>query len=126
VFIYFLDGVVYKPPLISYNKLVTTDQKVYKAGDSIFITGHYCFGRETTDAIIRTWTFVDGLVYALPTSRSSIQYVKGCQDVTAYAAVVPKNLPPGKYHMEGIMEYEVNKTRTVIYPRHTNEFEIIK
>lgn len=126
IFTYFIDGIYYQPPLISYDIIVSTDKKIYKVGESVYVTGNYCFGRDRDNAVIKGWTFVDGLIYSVPNFTSYIAYKKGCQTITAYVTDIPKALPLGIYHLEGTLTYEVNKARTMVYPRKTNTFEIIK
>lgn len=68
-------------------------------------------------------SFVDGLVYNLPSRRSTttVGY-----DNTTQAVIVPSTLPVGIYKYTCKLDFQVNPIRTVSYTITTDTFEVIK
>jgi len=125
-FVYFVDGVYYKPLLVSYDKTVKTDKTIYYTGDDIFISWKFCAGRDITNPVKIYWSFVNNLIFNIPSSTEHLGIKKGCHQINKFVAKIPHNLPLGTYYLDGMLEAKVNKTRNVLYQYVSNEFQIIK
>lgn len=109
------------PPITVNNApLPVHGDGTYKPGDTILFTLDFC--RHTTGAIRFTRRWIDGLMYIEPevhVSGGDIECIK--RDLVA---VVP-DIPPGVYHVEYNVIYQVNPMieRTVTFV--TESFEVL-
>ena len=122
-FSYFVDGVYYNKPLISYEEIKTTET-TYKIGETIYGDWERCIGRKDRGTSKVQWAFVDGLVFSLPPATNYSFNEEGCVATTRFLVKIPHSLPPGKYYLVGTVTYNINSARDVTYERRTNEFTI--
>ena len=125
-FLYFIDGEYFNKPLSEYSETLKTDKAVYRQGETITASWNRCMGREMKAPFIKHWAFVDSIIYNLPSVTGIPNTELGCREVNIFITDVPRNLLPGLYYLSGSIEYQINKVKTKIYERKTNEFEIIE
>jgi len=124
---YFLDGVI--NPIYTYASdpmNVQTDKKEYHRGETIHLNYEFCKLRRIPAKV--TWTLVDGQVVLFSPVVKDIAL--GCygkdKPYWTGAVVIPENVPTGVWHLEGMVEYQVNPVKTISSDRKTNEFTIIE
>ena len=115
-----IDG---NPPLVVYNEPLPVQHPQpdgYKPGDLILF--HVVSCRRATGRITSTRRWVDGIMYVEPFQELAGDETE-CQS-RDIAAVVP-NIPPGIYHVEYNVSYQVNPlaNRTVTFD--TESFHVI-
>lgn len=103
------------------DKIIKVENDTVKAGEEISYSVSYCKYTDVTPEISKT--FVDGIIYVAPGAVSTTK--KGC-GVNKIHVTVPKNLPPGVYHLELSYRYKVNPVRTIIINTQTEKFTVIK
>jgi hypothetical protein len=81
----------------------------------------YCKKTDLVPVVNRQ--FVDGLVYILPVSSSSIK--RGC-NVIKNSVIIPASLPEGVYYLSSTVIYKVNPIRTITYEYRTDKFTVVK
>ena len=125
-FLYYIDGEFFNKPLSQYDDILITNKAEYYSGETITASWNRCVDRKMKAPVIKHWSFVDGIIYNLPTTIGIPDTELGCHDVNIFITEVPENLPTGTYYLTGSIEYKVNKVKTKVYERQTNEFKIIK
>ena len=103
------------------NNPVPVNKKTVMAGDDITYTLDFC--RYTDKPAIVTRQFIDGVVYTTP-SITVLDKVRCGQRNTL--VTVPRTLSADTYHMNVIVQIEVNPIRTVTYSFQTQEFEVLE
>jgi hypothetical protein len=124
-FIYLIDGVYYKIPLTKYNTEMKTEKTIYKSNESINATWSYCLENRNIEKISKTWTFINHIVYNLPSAASFVNNPSGCNTIKVFIITVPADLPDGIYYLQGTISYKVNSVKTVTYLRRTNTFQVV-
>jgi len=125
-FLYYIDGEFFNKPLSQYDDILITNKAEYHSGETITASWNRCMGKRIKSSFIKNWSFVNGLVYNLPTVTGITNTGLGCHSVNIFITEIPENLPAGTYYLTGSIEYKVNKVKTKVYERQTNEFKIIK
>lgn len=109
----------YKPVTVHYAKVLESSKTV-RQGGTLLVKLRYT--KPDNIAGIGTRSFVDGIIYATPPTAGNLP----AGTFTIIRAIpVPKELPPGTYHVHTNLQFEVNPIRTVNYSYDTDEFEVI-
>ena len=125
-FIYLIDGSYYNPIFGKFNPEVVLEKTEYRMGEDIYGTWEYCLNRKLIYPTIKTWSFVDSLIYSLPTDSAITTNELGCFKKKLLITPVPYNLPSGDYYMTGTLTFKVNSVKSIMYERYTTKFKIIK
>jgi hypothetical protein len=100
-------------PILNENKEATQ-------GGILKYQVNYC--KYTTIVPLVLKRYVDGIMYDTPYSRGVVTI--GCHSQVV-DNLVPETLPPGKYHMDIVVDYKMNPIRNLIYNNKTEEFTIV-
>ena len=122
----FIDGELINKPLKFYVDItkLETDKQVYHEGEYVALKLSFCKYRNVS--AVAQWSLVDTIVRFYPTvTRSS---PVGCYgiDKPFYAGIepIPEALPPGTYHLEGIVKVKVNPLNEQFYNYKSVNFEV--
>jgi hypothetical protein len=96
--------------------------KVVHQGEALQVVIDY--EKFTDKAGIVTRTFVDSLIYVMPSYQSN--YPVGKKIVTTCSTVIPISLPPGEYYIRVVLEYDFPPFRKVTTSFDTEKFTVIK
>lgn len=115
--LYFQDN----PPLVVNNEPLplVLDRETYAPGDRIIFGLDFC--RRSTGAIHLTRRWIDGIMYIEP-EESITGGNRECAKRNIFATV--PDIPPGIYHLEYHVSYEVNPLATRLVTFRTVDFEI--
>ena len=123
---YFIDG-VWNPVLIEKADIMAldVDKKIYSPGDTITVTNAFCKLRPIVG--ISAVQIVDGQV--LQMRANEVNLPLGCYGVdkpfSSEAAVLPRNIGKGTWHLEWTITYEINPIKNVVYKRRSVDFKVI-
>jgi hypothetical protein len=95
-------------------ELIGVPDGIVYVGTDIHIKGVVC-STKTVPQIKVTRTFIDGLVYTLPSGKVELRVIPaGC--FTYFRTIhIPNNLPPGKYMQHTEIEVRINPLRTATF-----------
>lgn len=99
----------------------TTVKTEYRQGEIFTYRVAYQKYLDSPAKVIRS--FVNGIVYQLPIVITNNP--KGVQDFINASVQIPEELPPGTYHMEMTVIYQVNSFREIIHKVSTNNFQVL-
>jgi hypothetical protein len=121
-FITEIDGRYINPPFTMRvdPMALKTDKTLYHAGDTISIAASVC--RNRSYHATTSWRLVDD-TYILLVNRTTIG-TPGCVSTTVPVGVVPPNIYPGTFHLEGSTEIEINPHNTLYYSFRSQDFTI--
>jgi hypothetical protein len=102
--------------------VIFPEDKVVRQGG--FIT--YEFAYVKTSSVIPTIQrqFVDGLVFNVAAPQSPTVTAPG-KGIARAQIPIPETLPPGKYYIRIIADYEMNPIRHLQYTNLTETFEVV-
>jgi hypothetical protein len=125
-YLMFIDGTLCSPPLIYETQILRTDKDVYHPGDVVSVFLDVYKARDIQGFV--TWELVNGRVF--PYARRELQSPSGSYEKwfpLENEALPTANLehPDTLYHFQALVEYPVNKLRTVTYKLVTTPFRII-
>lgn len=106
--------------LTDYSSNVSVSTNTLRPGDPVIIKIHACKHYDLPELISRE--LVDGFVYTLPSVQ--MFYPVGCHEMNIWVPI-PFNTPPGVYRISMTSEFKPNPLRSVYYPWHTNQFEVL-
>lgn len=106
---------------IEFESAYKTDKTSYYQGEQTFYTVSYCKYTHVTPRLDKH--FVDGIVFEALETKAVLDV--GCKTV-AVPLQIPKTLPPGEYHLEVILEYEVNPIRSIFITNQSNKFTVLR
>ena len=92
-----------------------------KQGTDLEYILDYCKYTDVMPSVTRK--FVDGIIYAVPSSGVGLK--KGCGKMVL-SIPVPKTLPIGVYHLETSLDYKVNLIRVINKEYSTEKFTVVK
>lgn len=95
--------------------------KVIEQGGYFQYVSNYCKYISLPASVSRT--FVDGIIYTTPATTTD--RAVGCHSILV-GVNVPRELPPGLYHMEVIYQYKVNPIRTITVKHPSEQFTIVE
>ena len=107
-----------------------SDKATYSVGDTITLTNEFCWDGTpfTVNKYLQSpinrikvgeLDFYNG--YALPAVAE--RYQQGCQPTTVTVSI-PQDIPPGKYRVAYVVEYNANPIRTIDLTNESNEITI--
>jgi len=106
--------------IIEIKSAVPLEAEVKQGTDLEYILD-YCKYTDLIPSVTRR--FVDGIIYAVPSSGVGLK--KGCGKVVL-SIPVPKTLPAGVYHLETNLSYQVNPIRNIKLEYSTGLFTVVK
>lgn len=121
-FFRYIDGVYYNPPLTFDSSLVTPDKTEYKPGDMIYVNWRYCKHRPLTAKM--NVTLSDDIIITLPEFTRNAPL--GCFEKSVLVVKIPDVVHTGIFTIEGVITYEVNPMKTVVYNLKSTQFKIVK
>jgi hypothetical protein len=111
------------PPVEFYNIPFPIDSTTYHVGDSILMFMDFC--KYSSLPFDVTVSFINEIIYTTPVQRLSGVPTLGCQAIWTNIITIPQHIPPGKYHLVGKIEYEINFMRSRVVEWETLSFEIV-
>jgi hypothetical protein len=102
-------------PILNENKIATM-------GGTLIYQVNYCKYTNIIPTI--TKRYVDGIIYDTLPSKG-IVVSNTCGSTTVYNSI-PDTLLPGSYHMDLVVDYQMNPIRHIIVHRQTEQFTIVK
>jgi len=102
-----------------YNQPYKVRPNIVEAGQTLTYTTNYCKYIDVPPTVSRT--LIDGTVIYFPTETTNLPTGCNKKDVQL---VIPKNTPPGVYHIEITLTYKVNPLKEVTSRILTDEFRV--
>lgn len=126
--LFFFDGVLSGPVVTFHSGCYETTQSTYHPGDSVYVHINLTKHRNITGQSL--WMLTgpcdDGKEQLLvPIEGTMLRAPAGKLNHIYRLAVLPYDLPPGKWKLVGQISYAVNPFRTVVYPVESNEFTVL-
>lgn len=90
---------------------------VIKRGGTLFFKTHYCKTMALPARVSRQ--FINDLIFLVPTTTTN--RTTGCHD-SIVGILIPTELPPGRYYLHNIYQFQVNPIRTITVERDTDDF----
>jgi len=101
-------------PVINVNKTV-------KVGSLLQHKVEYCKHIDLTATASRQ--FINGLIFSMPSSI--VNNPIGC-NTSVVNTMIPLELPPGKYFLRTVIQYNLNPIRAVTFTIDTEQFTVVK
>lgn len=95
------------------------EKEVYTAGDTVSYTLDFTKKLNYKPKI--SYFLVNGFVY--PLSKAGLSRPVGKQ-VRTLNLTIPKETPPGIYHIQIDLEYEINPLRKILYSWSSEDFKV--
>lgn len=92
------------------------------AGDTLIYEVDYC--RYTRLDAHFTRTLVGDSIITFPEQNSNVE--PGCRKVEVRNTTIPSYVPPGRYHLELTVCFDINPIRTICHYPKTEEFEVVQ
>lgn len=102
-----------------YTSQLLTERTEYTQGDDTFYRVSYCKYMDLKPEVSKH--FVDGLIFNAEQTSANLEM--GCSGQAVYLHI-PSTLPPGNYHIEIELKYQVNPIRTVTVKNTSNWFTV--
>lgn len=118
----YIDGVYYNPPLTFNTSTVVPDKTEYRAGDTIYVDWKYCKHRPLTARM--NVTLSNDIIITLPEFTRNAPL--GCFEKSVLVIKIPEAVHAGMFTIEGVIKYQVNPMKTVVYNLKSTQFKIIK
>lgn len=103
-----------------YNQPYKVRPNVIEAGQTLTYTADFCKYKNVQASVTRT--LVDGTVIFFPIENTNLPIGCNKRDIPL---VIPKNTPPGVYHLEISLVYRVNPLREITTRILTDEFRVL-
>lgn len=121
-----IDGTYYNPPVVYESTYLNTDKTEYSPGDVVSVFMDLYKGRNIEGCV--TWSLVNGRVF--PYAKRKLGSPAGVYE--KWYALESEKLPTANlgssesmYHFEALVEYQVNRLKTVTYKLKTSSFKIV-
>jgi hypothetical protein len=108
----------YNPYEIKASRVLTPE---VKSGEHLLIEVDYCKYTSKTATVTRN--LVDGYIYNITPFQSNLPKGCGTRSISIY---ITRNLPPGTYYLETLVEYDMNPLNKVIIESVTDYFKIVE
>lgn len=125
-FLLYVDGTLYRPPVVYDSTILPTDRTEYRAGDIVSVHLDVSKNRNIEGCV--TWSLVNGRVF--PYAKRKLSSPAGAYE--KWFTLSNEPLPTanlnsnGTYHYEALVEYRVNPLRVVTYKLKTTPFKIVQ
>jgi hypothetical protein len=120
----FIDGEIYRPPVIYWEGCFTPTQEVFHPGDPLTLRVIATKQRALPGFV--TWSLVNSKTLEVASSfvaRSTVIGV-GYNDSTVQVFLIPEKTPPGVYFARGMATYPINSLKDITYSLQSGKFRI--
>ena len=107
--------------LVVNNPIMKVDTPVVKRGDALIYDFNYCRYDIFGATIYRTVYGDNNIIYLLA-AVNTVTY-PGCRNVKIYL-MIPATIPPGTYHVEMLVNVQVNLLKVISVQSRTNDFQV--
>jgi hypothetical protein len=108
---------------------------IYWAGSFDVQKDHYYPGEQLWMRVVVTkapniigkvsWSMIGRDGYGLHFEQRNPAVGGGCHDIEVPILTIPENTPLGRYHLEGVITYEINFLRTISMSLRSDTFDVI-
>lgn len=120
----FIDGDYVRKPVIYWDGSFKVLDCPCRPGSEIRVT---LFATKNTDEIARIhWILVNNQTGQ--TWSYAIRYgalLRGYRAITSPPLTLPKDIPPGIYHLSGTAQYDISPFKTISYPMRSTDFDVV-
>ena len=123
IFLWFL-AIHDNPPITFYNSPFPVDKQIYNPGEIVSTFVDFC--THTSSPYTLYPEFHNSLVWRVPPTTRGGLGENTCTALWTAGTRIPKDLPPGRYRIMGITEYQVNAIAARSVAWESQFFRVVK
>jgi hypothetical protein len=110
-------------PLVPQVQPYEVISKEIAPGEPILYRVDVCKNTDATALVARQLVGDNGRFISLGSSVTSVP--SGCSKTISATTILPQGVPPGQYHLELSITYQINALRTIVVRVQTDTFTVV-